>query len=260
MALLYQKEGRVAVFTLNRREAFNAIDPETLRELGQALEDFRGDEGCWVGIITGSGARAFCAGADIRKTLPFLKECRDKTEQMPTTLWRGFELWKPMIAAVNGMALGGGLELALACDLRLAAENASFGTPEVKLGLIPGWGGTQRLSRLIPMAKAAELLFTGQSIDAQEAYRLGLVNKVVPQSELMAVAKEWAGRLCEVGPLGLRAAKEAMIRGMSMSLEEGLRLEMNLFEALLLTDDVVEGVEAFVGKRKPDFKGRYRVV
>jgi enoyl-CoA hydratase len=232
------------------------MDPDTLREMGQALEDFRGDEGCWVGIVTGSGERAFCAGADIKKTLPFLKECRDKPQQMPPTLWRGFELWKPMIAAVNGMALGGGLELALACDLRLAAENASFGAPEVKLGLIPGWGGTQRLPRSIPVARAAELLFTGQAIDAQEAYRLGLVNRVVPLKELMVATREWADRLCEVGPLGLRAAKEAMLRGMSMPLEEGLRLELKLFEDLLFTEDVDEGIDAFMNKRKPDFKAR----
>jgi len=256
MALLYQKEGRVAVFTLNRPEAFNALDPDTLREMGKALEDFRDDDECWVGIVTGAGERAFCAGADVKKTIPFLRECRDKPQEMPTTLWRGFELWKPMIAAVNGMALGGGLELALACDLRLAAENASFGTPEVKLGLIPGWGGTQRLPRFIPPARAAELLFTGKPIDAQEAHRIGLVNKVVPLKDLMAEAKAWAKSLCDVGPLGLRAAKEAMVRGTSMPLDEGLQLELALFQGLLYTNDVGEGIDAFLGKRKPDFKAR----
>lgn len=256
MALLYQKDVHIATFTINRAEAFNALDPETLRELGEALEDFRRDEQCWVGIVTGAGDRAFCAGADIRKMLPFLKENRGKPWLMPTTLWRNFELWKPMIAAVNGAALGGGLELALACDLRVAAENASFGAPEVKLGLIPGWGGTQRLIRAIPFARAAEMLFTGQPIDAQEAFRIGLVNKVVPLKDVVPAARDLASKLCEVGPLGLRAAKEAIVRGASVPLEEGLRLELKFFEALLFTEDVDEAVKAFAEKRKTQFKGK----
>lgn len=256
MALLYQKDVHIATFTINRAEAFNAMDPDTLRELGQALEDFRRDEQCWVGIVTGVGEKAFCAGADIKKMLPFLKDSRGKPWQMPTTLWRNFELWKPIIAAVNGAALGGGLELALACDLRVAAETATFGAPEVKLGLIPGWGGTQRLIRLIPFARAAEIIFTGQPINAQEAYSLGLVNKVVPLKDLMQAVRDLAGKLCEVGPVALRAAKETIIRGASVPLEEGLRLELKFFDSLFSTEDVDEGIKAFVEKRKPQFKGR----
>ena len=175
---------------------------------------------------------------------------------MPTTPMRGLELWKPLIAAINGMALGGGLEIVLACDIRIASEKARLGLPEVTLGLIPGWGGTQRLPRMIPWCKAAELLFTGRPVDAQEAYRIGLVNEVVPLEGLMTTAREWADAICRSGPLAVRAAKEAMIRGTSMSLEEGLRLENSLEAHVVGTEDFIEGTTAFVEKRKPDFKAK----
>ena len=256
MPLLYEKKGKVAYITLNRREAFNAIDPDTLKELNEALVDFRADEDMLVGVITGQGEKAFCAGADIKTTIPFLRELRGEWWRQPGNLMRGLELWKPVIAAVNGLALGGGLELALSCDLRIAAENARFGVPEVKLGLIPGWGGTQRLPRTMPMAKAAEMLFFGDPIDAQEAYRVGLVNKVVPQAELMPTATEWAEKLCELPPLAVRGAKESMMRGMEMSLDEGLRLEAKVADYLVSTDDCKEGCQAFMEKRKGEFKGR----
>ena len=161
-----------------------------------------------------------------------------------------------MIAAVNGAALGGGLEIALACDLRIASENATFGVPEVTLGLIPGWGGTQRLPRVIPLAKAAELLLTGRPIGAQEAYRIGLVNKVVPLAELMPTAKQMAGMLCRPAPLAVRATKQAMIQGMSLSLGDGLELEKNLNDFLVTTQDFDEGCEAFIEKRKAIFKAK----
>jgi enoyl-CoA hydratase/carnithine racemase len=169
---------------------------------------------------------------------------------------RGLELWKPLIVAINGIALGGGLEIALACDIRIASENARLGTPEVTLGLIPGWGGTQRLPRVIPWAKAAELILMGRPIDAQEAYRIGLVNKVVPLEQLMPTAKEWAEIICRAGPLAVRAAKEAMIRGTSMTLEEGLRLENSLENYVLGTEDFTEGITAFVEKRKPAYRAK----
>jgi enoyl-CoA hydratase/carnithine racemase len=152
--------------------------------------------------------------------------------------------------------MGGGLELALACDLRIAAENATFSVPEVKWNLIPGWGGTQRLPRMIPRAKATEMLLTGDRIDANEAYRLGLVNKVVPASELMPAAEALANRIAQNGPLAVRAAKEAMIRGASMTLDEGMELELSLVDSLLDTEDAKEGPRAFAEKRKPEFKGR----
>ena len=255
MAILYEKKEKIAYITLNRPEAFNSIDPETWQELGQALVDFRDDPQLLCAIITGAGDRAFCTGADIRKMLPFIKENRGDEHLWWSTIMRGLEVWKPIIAAVNGLTLGGGLELALACDLKIASENASFGQPEIKLGLIPGWGGTQRLPRIIPVARAAEMLLTGEPIDAQEAYRLGLVNKVVPLPQLLSTAKEWAENLCSLGPLALRAAKEAMLKGLDMDLENGLRLEQGLFEGLLDTEDYEEGTKAFVERRKPKFKG-----
>jgi enoyl-CoA hydratase/carnithine racemase len=254
MVIDYEKEGRVAVFTINRPEAINSMNMEAVRQLHQAMVDFRDDPELWVGIITGAGDRAFCSGADIKDALFFMKEHRGDPWSFPPQIWRGFELWKPLIAAINGLALGGGLEIALACDLRIASENARLGTPEVNLGLMPGWGGTQRLPRAIPWCKAAEILLMGRPIDAQEAYRIGLVNKVVPQDEVMSTAKEWAEVICQAGPLAVRAAKEVMIRGSSMTLEEGLRLESSLFNYLLGTEDFAEGAAAFKEKRKPTFK------
>jgi enoyl-CoA hydratase/carnithine racemase len=256
MAVLYQKKEKVAYITLNRPEALNALNPETLGELHDIFIDFRKDDNLWVAILTGSGEKAFCAGADIKTAIPFLKDSRGKGWRQPITPLRGLEVWKPMIAAVNGFALGGGLELVLACDIRIASENARFGVPEVTLGLIPGWGGTQRLPRAIPLAKAAEMLMTGKAIDAQEAYRIGLVNKVVSPSELMSAAEEMAKRLCRPGPLAVRAAKEAMTKGMDMTLEEGLLLEQKLEDFVLGTEDLEEGTRAFVEKRKPTFKGK----
>ncbi len=256
MAIDYKKEGRVAVFTINRPEALNAINMESLEELSRALNDFKNDDGLWVGIITGVGGRAFSVGADIRSVLPQFKQKRGQPWAGPPTILRGLEMWKPMIAAVNGYALGGGMEIALACDLRIAAENATFGLPEVSLGFIPGWGGTQRLPRLIPRAKAAEMLFTGRAIDAQEAYRIGLVNKVVPLAQLMTAANEMAEMVCRPAPLAVRAAKQAMMQGLSLSLENGLELEKTLVDFLVTTEDFDEGSQAFLSKRKPDFKGK----
>jgi enoyl-CoA hydratase/carnithine racemase len=181
---------------------------------------------------------------------------QDKSFKVPPMIMRGLEIWKPFIAAINGMALGGGLEVALACDLRIAAEHARLGTPEVRWSLIPGWGGTQRLARVIPRAKAAEILLVGDPISAEEAYRIGLVNKVVPAAELMPTAKKLAARICENGPLGVRVAKECMIRGSGMSLEDGLRLETLLGGEAIFSEDAQEGVKAFREKRKPVYKAR----
>jgi len=257
VAIDYQKEDKIAIFTINRPEALNSIDVPTARELHQAMVDFRDDEGLWVGIITGAGDRAFCTGADIKDMLPFLKEnLAQHPWAMPATHMRGLELWKPLIAAINGMALGGGLEMALACDLRIASEKARFGSPEVNLGLIPGWGATQRLPRMIPAGKAAELLLMGKQIDAQEAYRIGLVNTVVPPEKVMPTAREWAEAICHAGPLAVRAAKQAMLRGSSLTLEDGLQLENALEAYVMSTEDFTEGTTAFLEKRKPDFKGK----
>jgi enoyl-CoA hydratase/carnithine racemase len=256
MALIYKKEGKVAIITLNRPDALNAMDPETYQELSDALIDFKDDDNLWVGILTAAGEKAFCAGADIKKMLPSLQSVNGQTTTGPATIVRGLNLWKPMIAAVNGAALGGGLELALGCDIRIASENAIFGVPEVNLGLIPGWGGTQRLPRVIPWAKAAEMLMTGRPIDAKEAYRIGLVNKVVPIAELMPTAMQMADALCKPAPLAVRAVKQAMLQGTSLSLSGGLELERELTDYVMSTEDFQEGTTAFVEKRKPDFKAK----
>jgi enoyl-CoA hydratase/carnithine racemase len=256
MAIDYAKDGRIAVFTINRPEVRNAMNMEAVQELLEAIKNFRDDPELWVGIITGAGDKAFCGGADIKDTLSFMKEHREDPGAFPPAIWRGLELWKPLIAAINGMALGGGLEIALACDIRIASEDARLGTTEVNLGLMPGWGGTQRLPRMVPWCKAAEILLTGRVIDAEEAYRIGLVNKVVPQAEVMTTAKEWAQVICQAAPLAVRAAKEAMVRGYSMSLEDGLKLENSLVAYLLGTEDFTEGTTAFVEKRKPDYKAK----
>jgi len=253
MIIDYKKEGRIATFTINRPEAMNAINIACLRELSEALQDFQKDPALWVGIITGTGNKAFCAGADVKETLPFMQKSIDK---VPATHMRGLQIWKPLIAAINGVVFGGGLEVAIACDIRLAVENARFGFPEVTLGLIPGWGGTQRFPRLVPWAKASEMLFTGKLIDANEAYRIGLINAIVPADKLMSTAVEWADLICKAAPLAVRAVKEAMIRGTSTGLEEGLDIETALESRTMLTEDFIEGTTAFVNKRKPNFKAK----
>lgn len=250
------KEGKIAIFIINRPESMNAINPESAEELSNLLIEFRNDENMWVGIITGAGEKAFCAGADIKTMLSNEKKNKGKHWKKPPSIYRGLELWKPVIAAVNGLCLGGGMEIALACDFRIAAEKAKFGLPEVTLGLIPGMGGTQRLPRLIPFGKAAEMLLTGELIDAQEAYRIGLVNKVVPLESLMTETKKLAETICKAGPLAVQSAKQAMYRGLNMSLAEGLQLEAILVDYIMDTEDYNEGTTAFVEKRKPDFKGK----
>jgi enoyl-CoA hydratase/carnithine racemase len=255
MAIDYQKDNKIAVFTLNRPEALNAIDPDTAIELRRAFDDFNKDEGMLVGIITGAGSKAFSIGADVEMMLPNIKKFGGQ-ESGPLNLANGLSSLKPLIAAVNGAALGGGLEIALVCDLRIASEKAIFALPEVTLGLIPGWGGTQRLPRMIPMAKAAELLLTGKPIGAQEAYRIGLVNRVVPSAELMPAAIQMAELLCKRAPLAVRAAKQAMTQGIDVSLEEGLKLERKLNDLLVTTEDFDEGCKANIEKRQPVFKGK----
>jgi len=245
----YKKECKIAIFTINRPEAFNALNMQVHKELGEAMIDFRDDPNLWVGIITGAGEKAFSAGQDIKEFRPGPIDTKDLAYNIADTIW------KPFIAAINGYALGGGLELALTCDIRIAAEHARLGQPEVNIGYMPGGGGTQSLPRFIPRAKAAEILLTGEPMDAQEAYRIGLVNKVVPLDQLMPTAREWAELICRKGPLGIRASKEAMIRGYSMPLEEGLKLERSLNNSLRSTEDFMEGANAFKEKRQPIYKG-----
>ena len=256
MTIDYKKEGKIAIFTINRPEARNSIGVADLRQLHDTMVDFRDDPDMWVGIITGAGDKAFSAGADVKEMLPFDQENRSKPEMTPSTPMRGLELWKPLIAAMNGSAYGGGLEIALSCDIRIATDNAKMGLTEVNLGLISGWGGTQRLPRIVPLPIAAEMLFTGKVIDSQEAYRIGLVNSIVPADQVMPAAMELAENICKAGPLAVRAVKEAMMRGINMSLTEGLRLEDSLLIPLFKTEDFNEGMQSFNERRPPNYKAK----
>ena len=252
----YERQGKIALFTIDRPEARNAMNAEGVQELHDMMLEFNNDEDLWVGIITGAGDKAFCGGADIKEMLAYQQEHPGQYWERPDTHMRGLKIWKPLIAAINGLALGGGLEIALACDIRIASENARFGTPEAGIGLMPGWGGTQRLPRLIPWANAAGILLGGKIIDAHEAFRIGLVNEVVPSKDVLPTAIKWAKTMCERGPLALRAIKEAMIKGASTSLEEGLRIELEMVRYLVSTQDFAEGIRAFVEKRKPEYKAQ----
>jgi len=257
MAVDYVKEGRIAIMTINRPEARNALNSEAHRELGQAMIDFRDDPELWVAIITGAGDVSFCAGQDLKEVGAPPQRQEGERPAGPASAYNIADtIYKPFIAAINGYALGGGLELALTCDIRIAAEHASFGQPEVLRGFIPGGGGTQRLPRFIPRAKAAELILMGQRIDAQEAYRIGLVNKVVPLDQLMPTAKEWAETICQAAPLGVWAAKEAMLKGYEVTLEEGLKVEREMNARCRSSEDFREGVMAFAQKRTPEWKAK----
>jgi (E)-benzylidenesuccinyl-CoA hydratase len=258
--ILYEQTDRVVTITFNRPEAMNAVDPETHQALIEAWMRFRDDDSAWVAILTGAGEQAFCAGADLKKMIPaaFRREGRGRNpnDYALGGITRGLEIWKPMIAAINGHCLAGGLEQALACDLRLAAPHATFGLTEVRWGIMPGAGGTQRLPRAVPLAKAMEMILMAKRITADEALTCGLVNAVVPLPELLPTARRWAEAICENGPLAVRAAKEAVLRGLSMPLPDGLRLECFLQGTLRGTEDAIEGPRAFAEKRKPQFKAR----
>lgn len=258
--VLYEKKDRIAYITLNRPEVLNAINQETLCALTEAWIEVRDDPDVWVAIVTGAGDRAFSAGADLKEMALrwSKKEAGEPLQDIspPLTPMRGLEVYKPFIAAINGIATGGGLEIALACDIRIAAEHARFGQREVVQAIMPGWGGTQRLPRFIPFGIALEILITGDFISAEEAYRFGLVNRVVPAAELMPAAEALARRINENGPLAVRAIKEAAYKGVQMPLEDALRLESELFDKLILTEDAREGPLAFIQKRKPEYKAR----
>jgi enoyl-CoA hydratase/carnithine racemase len=252
----YTKDGKIAIFTINRPEKLGILTLEGMTRLHQALHDFRDDDDLWLGIITGTGDKFFTAGVDVNEYLSFIKKTVDKPWLRPTGILRRLNLWKPLIAACNGLTIGAGLEIALACDIIIASENATFGLPEVRAGLSPGGGGTQRLPRAIPLHLAAEMLLTGKTIDAREAYRIGLVNKVVPLTELMAEARKMAESICEAAPLAVRLAKEMMLRGLNMPLEEGLQLEEDTQRYILSTEDFEEGIKALHEKRKPKYRGK----
>ena len=252
----FRRDGPVALFTLNRPEKYNAITPDMMRGMESSLFEFMEDDTLRVGIITGAGDKAFCSGADVLEWLPFVKSTADKPWRIPDTPKRGLYDTKPLIAAVNGVAYGGGGEIAMACDLRIASEKAVFRWPEPTLGILPRLGGTQRLPRLIGYSRAMEILLTNEKIDAQEALRLGLVNKVVPNEKLMEAAREMADAICKLAPLAVRSIKRCLAEGFEMSLEQGLALENQLGMALYQTEDYQEGTAAFREKRPAAFNGR----
>jgi enoyl-CoA hydratase len=255
-SLLFDERDGVATVTVNRPEKLNALNAEVIAELGEAAGRIASEPEIRGAILTGAGSKAFVAGADIAELAaqgPLDGKARALEGQR---VFRSLErCGKPVIAAVNGFALGGGCELAMACHLRVASDRARFGQPEVKLGIGPGYGGTVRLPRLVGKARALELLLTGQMIDAQEAHRIGLVNRVVPADRLMAECEQLLRTILENGPLALRACLEAVDAGLDVGLDEALLLEANLFGLLSGTADMREGTAAFLAKRTPAFEG-----
>ena len=254
--LLLERRERVALITINRPDKRNVLNIKTREEGAALLDELKRDDSIRVVVITGAGDKAFIAGADIA-------EFAGRTAMMQRDVMTGQSLFtamdtfpKPIIAMVNGYCLGGGCELALACDLRIASETASFGQPEINLGIIPGGGGTQRLTRLVGEGKAMELILTGEIIDAKTAFAIGLVNHVFPGDQLEAKTMEIANRIAAKGPIALKLAKEAVKIASRSLLDEGLRREVDLFALCFSTDDKDEGVNAFLEKRKAEFKGR----
>ncbi len=255
--VLYQTDNGIGMITLNRPKALNALNFELLTELNGLLDEIAQDDSVKVVIITGSGDKAFVAGADIaemqnisplegRAFGKFGQAIFNKLENIP----------QPVIAAVNGFALGGGCELAMACDIRIASDKAKFGQPEVGLGIVPGFGGTQRLPRLIGKGRAKELLYTADMINAEEAYRIGLVNRIVAADELLSTAKELAEKIMARAQAAVRLCKAAVNTGMDTDLESGIAYEAEVFGLCFATADQKEGMSAFIGKRKPNFSNK----
>ena len=254
--LLVERRDRVAIVTINRPEKRNALNIKTREEGAQVLDILRDDESVGVVVFTGAGDKAFIAGADIAE-FAGRTALTQRDVMVARSLFNAIDNFpKPVIAMVNGYCLGGGCELALACDLRIASETASFGQPEINLGIIPGGGGTQRLTRLVGEGKAMELILTGEIINAHTAFNIGLVNMVVPAADLEAKTMEIANRIAEKSPVALRMAKEAVKLASRSNLDEGLRREVDLFALCFSSEDKDEGVTAFLEKRKPVFKGK----
>ena len=255
--LLYEKSDGIATITINREKVLNALSFATVAEMDAAFAQAGRDNDVRVLIITGAGSKSFVAGADISE----ISGCDaqggyDMAIRGQSTLRRLETMGKPSIAAVNGFALGGGCELAMACTIRIAAENAKFGQPEVNLGVIPGYAGTQRLSRIVGRGIATDLILTGRVIDAQEALRIGLVSQVVAREALMEAAGKTASSILQKGPVAIRAAMDSIDHGFNAGFEDGCRLEASLFGVVCGTEDMKEGTKAFLEKRKPEFKGK----
>lgn len=256
-SVIYEKEEGIGIITLNRPKRMNALDRTSINEIIQLIDEISNDDEVAVVIIKGS-KKYFCAGADIEDVIGITScvEAHQWFNQGQAVMNDIENLEKPVVAAVSGPALGGGCELALACDIRIAAENAIFGQPEIKLGVLPGGGGTQRLTRLISIGKAKEMLYTGDVIDAQEAYRIGLVNKVVDLESLMDEVKELAYKMASRPAFALKMTKTVINKGINMDLQSALAYEARCVEMLFSTEDKNEGMKAFIEKRKPVYKGR----
>ncbi|MGQ9647243.1 MAG: enoyl-CoA hydratase-related protein [Thermodesulfobacteriota bacterium] len=255
--ILLSFEGELGVLTINRPKALNALNMETLQEIQMGMQEVKNNHACKVLILTGTGDKAFVAGADITEMRGMNSmEALNFSKLGHMTLKMIQDLDRPVIAAVNGYALGGGTEIALACDFIYASESARFGLPEVTLGIFPGFGGTQRLPRLIGKGKAKELIYTGKMVTAQEAYQLGIVNRVFPQASLMEETRKTASQIAGNGTVGIRLAKMVIDAGFNMDLTEACSLESYAFSFGFTTEDQKEGMTAFIEKRKPNFKGR----
>jgi enoyl-CoA hydratase len=255
--LLVERDQSVLVITINRPNVLNALNSATMGELSQAIEEAARDDGVRAIVITGAGPKAFVAGADINElAVQTPVGGREHAMRGQRLFDRIEQLGKPVIAAVNGFALGGGCELAMACTLRLAADTAKFGQPEINLGLIPGYAGSQRLPRIVGRGRALELLLTGTPIAAAEAHRIGLVNRVVPAAELVAEARAIAHAIAAKAPVAVRYILDAVVAGSEMPLAEAQRYEATLFGLVSTTEDMREGTRAFLEKRSAEFKGR----
>ena len=249
----YEKRDRIAYVTINRPEVMNALHPQANEELARVWSDFAADPEAWVAILTGVGDRAFSAGNDLKWT------ALHGVPRMPEGGFGGIvarDIWKPLIAAVNGVALGGGLEIALACDIIVAADHARLGLPEPRVGLMAAAGGVHRLPRHVPLKVAMGMMLTGRHITAAEAYRIGLVNEVVPGAELMATAERWAREITECSPLAVQATKQAALLGLGKPPAEAMGGSYPAVQKLFTSEDVVEGPRAFAEKRKPRWSGR----
>lgn len=255
--IIFEKEGAIGILKINRPKSLNALNPATVKEIAACLDDIQQDGSIRCLIVTGEGDRAFVAGADISAMVTMTATEGHAFSALGLGVMRRLEtLPIPVIAAVNGFALGGGTELALACDLIIAADKAKFGQPEINLGIIPGFGGTQRLARRIGLPHARELIYSGDMIDADTAFRMGLANKVVPLAELLNEAKALAHKLASKPPIAIHQAKMAINAGIDMDLDNGSRFENEAFALTFATEDKVEGMTAFLEKRTASFKGK----
>lgn len=249
--VILEKEGHLAIVTINRPKALNALNSATLKDLDTVLKDLENDTNVYAVILTGAGEKSFVAGADIAE-MKDLNEAQGKEfgELGNKVFLRLENLNKPVIAAIQGFALGGGCEIAMACDIRIASETALFGQPETGLGITPGFGGTQRLTRIVGLGKAKELIYTAKNIKAEEAYRIGLVNKIVPLEELMNEAKKMALNIIKNAPVAVRLCKDAINRGIQVGIDEAVMIEAEDFGKCFATEDQSEGMTAFLERRK----------